>query len=219
MPGPVASESVTSAILNSSPAKAVADVLGVDPRVSQRASSFNQVNEGPASIAARITGVHKSQTKDDSPYITSNFGQAFPTVRHTIQIGGYPVSSDPFLFEKQQTFDRAKTIERMVHPCGSGAFDYFETTTSKAEKYTRAKFLQGKGQKTPVFTRFSTVTFGKEFPDSGRKPGGFAVKFYTEDGNYDLVGLNWPIFFCRDPIQGPDVIRSQQRNPGNFLID
>lgn len=105
----------------------------------------------------------------------------------------------------------------MVHPCGSGAFGYFETTNDISH-LTKAKFLQP-GKKTPVFMRFSTVTLGREFPDSARNPRGFAIKFYTEEGNHDVVGLNWPIFFCRDPIQGPDVIRSQSRSPKNFLLD
>jgi catalase len=90
--------------------------------------------------------------------------------------------------------------------------------------------------RTPVFVRFSTVTLGREFPDEARNPRGFAIKFYTGEGNYDIVGLNFvclpnllrdqrltaaiqPVFFCRDPIQGPDVIRSQYRNPQNFLLD
>ena len=63
------------------------------------------------------------------------------------------------------------------------------------------------------------MTLGREFPDLARNPRGFAIKFYTGEGNYDIVGLNFPIFFCRDPIQGPDVIRSQYRNPKNFLLD
>ena len=75
------------------------------------------------------------------------------------------------------------------------------------------------GIKTPVFIRFSTVTLGREFPDSARNPRGFAIKFYTAEGNYDIVGLNFPIFFCRDPIQGADIIRSQARSPKNFLLD
>lgn len=83
----------------------------------------------------------------------------------------------------------------------------------------KADFLSSIGEKTPVFVRFSTVTFGREFPDEGRNPRGFAIKFYTMEGNYDIVGLNFPVFFCRDPIQGPDVIRSQYRNPKNFLLD
>ncbi|KAG2008033.1 heat-induced catalase [Coprinopsis cinerea AmutBmut pab1-1] len=106
----------------------------------------------------------------------------------------------------------------MVHPSGSGAFGYFECTNDMSE-LTKAGLFSKAGKKTPIFLRFSTVTFGREFPDSGRNPRGFAIKHYTEEGNYDVVGLNWPIFFCRDPIQGPDVIRSQQRNPQNFMLD
>ncbi len=106
----------------------------------------------------------------------------------------------------------------MVHPCGAGAFGYFEVTKDMS-KYCKAKFLESVGKRTPLFARFSTVTYGKEFPDSSRNPRGFALKFYTEDGNYDMVGLNFPIFFCRDPGLGPDVIRSQQRNPSNFLLN
>ena len=83
----------------------------------------------------------------------------------------------------------------------------------------QAQFLSSVGKKTPIFMRFSTVTLGREFPDLARNPRGFAVKFYTGEGNYDIVGLNFPIFFCRDPIQGPDVIRSQSRRPDNFLLD
>lgn len=177
------------------------------------------MNEGAAAVAARIAGINQASGEDDSPLLTDNFGHVLPTVTQSRQIGGYPVTSDSILMEKQQTFNRSKTLERMVHPGGSGAFGYFETTTGEAEKYCKASFLQGIGNKTPVFARFSTVTFGREFPDSGRNPRGFAVKFYTEDGNYDLVGLNWPIFFVRDPLLGPDVIRSQQRNPKNFLLN
>lgn len=83
----------------------------------------------------------------------------------------------------------------------------------------QAQFLSGVGTKTPIFMRLSTVTLGREFPDSARNPRGFAIKFYTGEGNYDIVGLDFPVFFCRDPIQGPDVIRSQYRNPKNFLLD
>jgi len=150
--------------------------------------------------------------------ITTAFGQPLPSATHALQINGRPVSSDTFLFEKQQTFNRAKTLERMVHPCGSGAFGHFEVTHDVTH-WTKAKFLSSVGKRTPIFTRFSTVTFGREFPDSARNPRGFATKFYTEDGNYDLVGLNWPVFFVRDPMKGPDVIRSQQRQPDNFLLN
>jgi catalase len=78
----------------------------------------------------------------------------------------------------------------MVHPCGSGAFGYFETTANVSD-LTKADFLSGKGVKTPVFVRFSTVTVGREFPDLARNPRGMAIKFYTGEGNYDIVGLNF----------------------------
>jgi catalase len=78
----------------------------------------------------------------------------------------------------------------MVHPCGSGAFGYFECTHD-VSGLTKANFLSSVGEKTPVFVRFSTVTFGREFPDEGRNPRGFAIKFYTMEGNYDIVGLNF----------------------------
>lgn len=77
-----------------------------------------------------------------------------------------------------------------VHPAGSGAFGYFETTKD-VSSLTKADFLQGVGTKTPLFLRFSTVTVGREFPDLARNPRGFAIKFYTREGNYDIVGLNW----------------------------
>ncbi|XXH01684.1 hypothetical protein Hte_008045 [Hypoxylon texense] len=184
-----------------------------------RASHMMSANEGPMDIAAKITGsVSGGIRADDAPYFTSNEGIPFPDACHSKTIGGIPVASDVFLFQKQQTFNRSKNLERMVHPCGSGAFGYFECTKS-VSNLTKANFLQTVGEKTPIFIRFSTVTLGREFPDQARNPRGFAIKFYTKEGNYDIVGLNFPIFFCRDPIQGPDVIRSQWRDPKNFLLD
>lgn len=161
----------------------------------------------------------KGDLSQDSENITSNFGIPWPADgAHALNVGGIPVTSDPFLFEKQQTFVREKVVERRVHPCGSGAFGYFEVTKD-VSSLCKADFLSSVGKKTPLFLRFSTVTFGKEFPDLARNPRGFAVKLYTAEGNYDIVGLNWPIFFVRDPMQGPDNIRSQSRNPKTFFID
>ncbi|RII19241.1 hypothetical protein CUC08_Gglean001905 [Alternaria sp. MG1] len=184
-----------------------------------RQSHMGSANEGPADIAAKISGaVQGGKREDDGPYFTSNEGIPWIDPAHSKTIGGIPVASDVFLFQKQQTFNRSKNLERMVHPCGSGAFGYFECT-KKVDSLTKANFLSSVGEKTPVFVRFSTVTVGREYPDEARNPRGFAIKFYTMEGNYDIVGLNFPIFFCRDPIQGPDVIRSQARNPRNFLPD
>ncbi|KAL7422106.1 hypothetical protein Q5752_002749 [Cryptotrichosporon argae] len=194
-------------------------IPGVDPRPAQRAQFFSGLNDGPAHTAARIAGlVSKSHAQDNAPYYTSNFGQLLPDSGHPLNVGGIPFQGDTLLLEKQQAFDRSKIQERIVHPCGWGAFGKF-TVTQDVSHLTKAAFLQGVGTSTPVFTRLSTVTYGREYPDEGRNPRGFAVKFYTSEGNYDLVGLNWPVFFVRDPFQGPDNIRSQQRNPQNFLLD
>lgn len=184
-----------------------------------RPAMFQGAFKGPATVASEIAGVKEPDTRnDDDPYMTSNFGQPFPDPTHSLNVGGILSTSDIFLFEKQQTFNRQKVPERAVHPAGSGAFGYFEVTHD-VSSLCKADFLSKVGKKTPLFIRYSTVTYGKEFPDSARNPRGFAVKFYTGEGNYDIVGLNWPIFFVRDPLMGPDAIRSQQRNPANFLLD
>ncbi|KAK8040838.1 hypothetical protein PG994_013845 [Apiospora phragmitis] len=184
-----------------------------------RVSHMQSANEGPADIISKVSGAMEGgKREDDGPYFTNNEGIPWPDVDHSKTIGGVPVASDVFLFQKQQTSNRSKNLERMVHPCGSGAFGYFECTHDVTH-LTKANFLQSVGERTPIFIRFSTVTLGREYPDEGRNPRGFAVKFYTKEGNYDNVGLNFPVFFCRDPIQGPDVIRSQHRNPQNFLLD
>eukprot|EP01111_Echinosteliopsis_oligospora_P019121 TRINITY_DN9078_c0_g1_i4.p1 TRINITY_DN9078_c0_g1~~TRINITY_DN9078_c0_g1_i4.p1 ORF type:complete len:555 (-),score=147.14 TRINITY_DN9078_c0_g1_i4:90-1754(-) len=152
------------------------------------------------------------------PYMTTNFGMPTGDATHALNIGGYPVVSDVILMEKQQTFNRAKTLERAVHASGSGGMGYFEVTKDMS-KYCKAEYMSGVGKKTPVTARFSTVTYGREFPDSSRNPRGLAFKFYTEEGNHDILAINFPVFFTRDPIQGPDVIRTQQRNPQNFMIN
>ncbi|MCO5589870.1 hypothetical protein L7F22_043839 [Adiantum nelumboides] len=178
----------------------------------------------PSSVrdrAAALCGMERAGTNGDSidsaQQYTSADGRPFPSLTTSLKIGAHPVQSDTLLLEKQQAFDRMKIQERIVHPAGSSAFGKF-TVTHDVSKLTKAKLFQP-GTVTPCYTRFSTVTLGREYPDSARNPRGFATKFYTPDGNYDMVGLNWPIFFVRDPWLGPDNIRSQQRNPANFLLD
>ena len=98
-------------------------VPGVDPRPSQRSQFFSGLNDGPAATASRIAGlVQHGNAKDDSPYYTSNFGQLLPDSGHPLNIGGIPYQGDALLLEKQQAFDRGKLMERIVHPCGWGAF-------------------------------------------------------------------------------------------------
>ncbi len=122
------------------------------------------------------------------------------------------VIQDHHLLEKLARFHRERIPERVVHARGSGAYGYFEVTKD-VSRYTKAKFLNSVGKKTEVFIRFSTVALESGSPDTVRDPRGFALKFYTEDGNYDLVGNNTPIFFLRDPLKFPDFIHSQKRDP------
>lgn len=175
-------------------------------------------NQSLQDKAAALAGMEPSQrTQKTNEYYTSADGRPHPSLTTSLNVGGHPVQSDTLLLEKQQAFDRMKVQERIVHPAGSSAYGKFHVTQDVSH-LTKAKLFQP-GAITPAYTRFSTVTIGREYPDSARNPRGFATKFYTEEGNYDMVGLNWPIFFVRDPWLGPDNIRSQQRNPQTFLLD
>ncbi|MFP5407534.1 MAG: catalase, partial [Gammaproteobacteria bacterium] len=106
--------------------------------------------------------------------------------------------------------------ERVVHAKGSGAFGTF-TVTHDITRYTQAKLFAGIGKQTETFLRFSTVGGEKGSADTERDPRGFAVRFYTEEGNWDLVGNNTPVFFIRDPLKFPDFIRTQKRHPSTNL--
>jgi catalase len=115
-----------------------------------------------------------------------------------------------------QAFNRERVPERVVHAKGGGAFGYFEVTAD-VTPWTKAAFLNRVGKRTPVLARFSTVAGEQGYADTDRDPRGFALKFYTEEGNYDLVGNNTPVFFVRDPSKFQDFIRSQKRMPDTGL--
>jgi len=123
-----------------------------------------------------------------------------------------PVLVDPVLFEKSAGFNRERIPERVVHAKGSGAYGTF-TVTKDITKYTRAKIFSEVGKKTPMLARFSTVGGEKGSADTARDPRGFALKFYTEEGNWDLVGNNTPVFFVRDPLKFSDFIHTQKKDP------
>lgn len=123
--------------------------------------------------------------------------------------------------EKISHFDREEIPERVVHARGTGAFGYFETYgkvgDEPVEKYTRAKVFSGAGKRTPLMVRFSTVAGGKDSPETARDPRGFAVKMYTEDGNWDLVGNHLKIFFIRDAMKFPDMIHAFKPDPASNI--
>ena len=111
---------------------------------------------------------------------------------------------DVWFMEKLGHFAREVIPERRMHAKGSGAFGTF-TVTNDITKYTKAKLFSEVGKQTPLFVRFSTVAGERGAADAERDIRGFAVKFYTEEGNWDLVGNNTPVFFIRDPLQFPDL--------------
>ncbi len=123
---------------------------------------------------------------------------------------------DFVLHEKMAHFNRERIPERVVHAKGSGAYGTF-TVTQDLSKYTRAKVFNQIGKQTKVFLRFSTVGGEKGSADAERDPRGFALKFYTEDGNWDLVGNNTPVFFVKDPKKFGDFIHTQKRDPHTNL--
>ncbi|MDR3203388.1 MAG: catalase [Deltaproteobacteria bacterium] len=123
---------------------------------------------------------------------------------------------NPWLIEKLAHFDREVIPERRMHAKGSGAFGTF-TVTGDITKYTKAKVFSEIGKKTDVFVRFSTVAGERGAADAERDIRGFAIKFYTEDGNWDLVGNNTPVFFLRDPLRFPDLNHAVKRDPKTNL--
>lgn len=125
---------------------------------------------------------------------------------------------DVHLFEKLAHFNRERVPERVVHAKGTGAYGTFKVTND-ISKYTRAKLFEKVGNECELFVRFSTVAGELGSADTVRDPRGFAVKFYTEEGNWDLVGNNTPVFFIKDPSKFPDFIHSQKRHPVTGLRD
>lgn len=150
---------------------------------------------------------------------TTTSGAPVASDQHSQTVGadGVIPLTDHYLVEKLAQFNRERVPERVVHAKGGGAFGVFETTHD-VSAYTRAAFLQP-GVTTETLARFSSVAGEQGSPDTWRDPRGFALKFYTSEGNYDLVGNNTPVFFIKDGIKFPDFIRSQKRLPGSGLRD
>jgi catalase len=152
------------------------------------------------------------------PHTTTDAGIAAPSDEHSLTVGpnGPTVLHDHYLAQKMQHFNRERVPERVVHAKGSGAHGFFEVTADVTQ-FTKASFLAEVGKRTPMFARFSTVAGEQGFPDTVRDPRGFALKFYTDEGNYDLVGNNTPVFFVRDASKFSDFIHSQKRLPDTGL--
>ncbi len=156
---------------------------------------------------------------DKKKTMTTDAGRPVGDNQNSLTAGprGPVVFEDTLLFEKMAHFNRERIPERVVHAKGSGAYGYLECTSREITKYTTAKLFSAVGKKTPTFARFSTVGGEKGSADTERDPRGFAVKFYTEEGNWDMTGNNTPVFFIRDPLKFGDFIHTQKRDPETNL--
>jgi len=146
--------------------------------------------------------------------LTSNAGAPVPGNQNVITAGprGPMLLQDVWLLEKLASFDREVIPERRMHAKGSGAFGTL-TITHDITQYTKAKIFSEIGKKTELFVRFSTVAGERGAADAERDIRGFAMKFYTEEGNWDLVGNNTPVFFLKDPLKFPDLNHAVKRDP------
>ncbi|GJF30641.1 catalase [Kitasatospora sp. NE20-6] len=153
------------------------------------------------------------------PPTTNNAGVPVESDSDSLTAGalGPILLHDHYLIEKMAQFNRERVPERVVHAKGGGAYGVLQVTQD-VSRYTRADLFQP-GKTTEMLARFSTVAGELGTPDTWRDPRGFALKFYTEHGNYDLVGNNTPVFFVRDPIKFQDFIRSQKRRPDSHVRD
>ena len=158
-----------------------------------------------------------------APILTTRQGHPVVDNKNNRTVGdrGPAVLENYHFLEKISHFDRERIPERVVHARGAGAHGYFETYgalrgpdgDAPVERYTRAKVFGGAGKRTPVFVRFSSVIHGGHSPETLRDPRGFSVKFYTEDGNWDLVGNNLQQFFIRDAMKFPDMVHALKPDP------
>src|SRR5580704_17705048 len=150
--------------------------------------------------------------------LTTSAGVPVPDNQNSLSAGarGPLLLQDIWLLEKLAHFDREVIPERRMHAKGSGAFGTFKVTHD-ITRFTKAKIFSSIGKETPLFVRFSTVAGERGAADAERDIRGFAIKFYTEEGNWDLTGNNTPVFFLRDPLKFPDLNKAVKRDPATNL--
>ena len=154
------------------------------------------------------------------PFMTTDAGVPVADNQNSLTAGprGPVLMADHLLIERMAHFNRERVPERVVHAKGAGAYGTF-TVTHDISQYTRAKLFDKIGKQCDLLIRFSTVAGESGSADTARDPRGFACKFYTEEGNWDLVGNNTPVFFVRDPLKFQDFIHSQKRHPQTGMRD
>ena len=172
----------------------------------------------PSGINASIEPLDRVRVDSIGQVLTTNQGVAVADNQNSLKAGlrGPVLLEDFILREKLTHFDHERIPERIVHARGSGAHGYFECYQTLSA-HTMAAPFQEKGKITPVFVRFSTVAGERGSKDTARDVRGFAVKFYTDEGNWDLVGNNMPVFFIQDAIKFPDLVHAVKPEPHNAM--
>ena len=172
----------------------------------------------PENTSEKIKDLDTMRDNGMGKPLTTNLGVKIADDQNTLKAGsrGPSLLEDFHFLEKMAHFDQERIPERVVHARGSGAHGYFQVYKSLS-KYTKAAFLQDPSEKTPVFVRFSNVQGFRGSPDTVRDIRGFATKFYTREGNYDLVGNDTPVFFIQDSIKFPDFIHAVKPEPHNEM--
>ena len=180
------------------------------PRNRAAAGRRPKASDGPNSKQLQLAGF----TQETTSQLTTNQGLHIPDNHNSLKAGvrGPTLLEDFILREKITHFDHERIPERAVHARGAAAHGYFQVYKSMSQ-FSCADFLQDPAQKTPVFVRFSTVAGSRGSADTVRDVRGFAVKFYTQQGNYDLVGNNIPVFFIQDAMKFPDLIHAVKPEP------
>ena len=185
---------------------------------AQQESARQNAKTDPRNNDAKINDLQKNTEDSGGEFLTTNQGVRINDNQNSLKAGdrGATLLEDFILREKITHFDHERIPERVVHARGSAAHGYFQVYESMAE-YTKAGFLQDPAVKTPVFVRFSTVAGSRGSTDLARDVRGFAVKFYTQEGNFDIVGNNIPVFFIQDAMKFPDLVHAVKPEPHNEI--
>nr|MDQ2938549.1 catalase [Acidobacteriota bacterium] len=190
----------------------------VTKKSTQQKEARTDARLDPRNNDAKIADLQKNTEDSGGEFLTTNQGVRINDNQNSLKAGerGATLLEDFILREKITHFDHERIPERVVHARGSAAHGYFQVYESMAQ-YTKAGFLGDPSVKTPVFVRFSTVAGSRGSTDLARDVRGFAVKFYTEEGNFDIVGNNIPVFFIQDAIKFPDLVHAVKPEPHNEI--
>src|SRR4030095_11248506 len=190
----------------------------MDDKLSANGPERGSMAKRKEEFNEKIADLQKNAEKPDEQFLTTDQGLRINDDQNSLRVGarGPSLLEDFILREKITHFDHERIPERVVHARGAAAHGQFQVYKSLAP-YTKAKFLQDPSVRTPVFVRFSTVAGSRGSTDLARDVRGFAVKFYTEEGIFDLVGNNMPVFFIQDAIKFPDLIHAVKPEPDNEM--